>query len=163
MGVVFWITGFSGSGKTTLARQLVQDLKDRNPLFLDGDSLREIFGNQAYDFENRLALAHSYARLAKYLSDQGFPVVVATISMFEEVREWNRKNNKNYYEIYLKVSENLRKNKDVKGLFSQNATMVDSAQYQEPKYSDFIFENWENSVTQMSLKIVSKSRIMQLR
>lgn len=156
MGVVCWITGFSGSGKTTLAQQLIFDLQDKKPLLLDGDVLREILGNQCYDRESRLGLAHSYAKLAQYLSDQGFVVVVATISMFEEVREWNRNNIKNYYEVYLKVSEDLRKSKDVKGLFARKEVMVGSFYYEEPQKSDFTFENWETSPVQMSLKIMNK-------
>ena len=36
-------------------------------------------------------LAYCYSKLCKVLSDQGLTVIMSTISMFDEVREWNRK------------------------------------------------------------------------
>ena len=45
--MVIWIIGLFGSGKTTLAKEVV-DLVSRDGkavVLLDGDSLREVFGN----------------------------------------------------------------------------------------------------------------------
>ena len=116
--MVIWITGLSGAGKTTLAKELVSQLATENkePILLDGDQLREIFfdsSNQAisaHDRSSRLALALKYSGLARLLSEQGFWVIVATISLFKEVHDWNRKNFKNYYEVFLDTPiEELRK------------------------------------------------------
>ena len=41
-----------------------------------------------------------YAPLCKIISSQGITVVIATISMFEEVHYWNRANLPNYLEIF---------------------------------------------------------------
>lgn len=40
------------------------------------------------------------AKFAKFLNDQGIIVIVTTISMFNEIYDYNRKQLKNYYEIY---------------------------------------------------------------
>ena len=47
------------------------------------------------------------------LSDQGFSVVVSVIAMFEEIFEFNRKNIKNYVEVFLDVplDELVKRNK----------------------------------------------------
>lgn len=37
------------------------------------------------------------------LSDQGIDVIICKISMYDEVREWNRENIENYCEIYIEV------------------------------------------------------------
>ena len=47
MGNVYWITGLSGAGKTTIGKIFYGKLKEiySNTVFLDGDTLREVFGN----------------------------------------------------------------------------------------------------------------------
>ena len=124
MPSVIWITGLSGSGKTTLASGLVQKLISHNlPVIrLDGDELRHIFGVSATDQKihtrsARLSLARQYSRLCQSLSNQGFIVVIATISMFEEIYSWNRQNLPNYLEIYLKVPIDELRLRDPKGIY----------------------------------------------
>ena len=41
------------------------------------------------------------------LAGQGLNVVMATISMFHECREWNRANLPRYFEIYLRVPPDI--------------------------------------------------------
>lgn len=45
-------------------------------------------------------------------------VTCCTISMFDSVREWNRENISDYKEIYVKVSMDLLRARDQKGLYS---------------------------------------------
>lgn len=109
-GAVYWITGLSGSGKSTVALRLYQILQKENPgtVYLDGDRLREILGAatpDSYTPEERHLLAFTYAKLCKMLSEQKFTVICSTVSMLNDVREWNRKNINNYQEIYLKATE----------------------------------------------------------
>ncbi len=121
-GTVYWITGLSGSGKTTIGKCLYQRLRElkQNVIFLDGDMLRKVFGNNAgHSANERLELAMSYSRLCKMLSNQGIDVVCATISLFKEVHGFNRENIKNYYEIFIEcdIKELIRRDK--KGLYSK--------------------------------------------
>lgn len=75
-----------------------------NVVFLDGDILREVFGNDlGYSKEERLRSAYRNARLCRLLSDQGIDVVCATISLFNEIQQWNRKHIPGYKEIFLDV------------------------------------------------------------
>ena len=99
MNRVYWITGLSGAGKTTIGKKLYERLKEKNCniVFLDGDILREVFGGDlGYSREERVKCAMRYARLCKMLVEQGLDVICCTISMFDSVREWNRKNIKGY-------------------------------------------------------------------
>ena len=102
-GQVIWITGLSGAGKTTLAEELnvLLQKKHMHPILLDGDVLRNIFAKgsvvkESYDRNSRINLALKYGILSKTLSTQGFTVIIATISMFNEIYVWNRTNIKNY-------------------------------------------------------------------
>ena len=125
--MVIWITGLSGAGKTTLAKEIVSQLATENkkPILLDGDQLRKIFvdsSNQAisaHDRSSRLTLALKYSGLARLLSEQGFWVIVATISLFKEVHNWNRKNLKNYYEVFLDTPIEELKKRDSKKIYSR--------------------------------------------
>ena len=121
---IIWITGLSGSGKTTLASELNQRLRNMKlqPILLDGDILRKTFrasstDPQFYDRNARIEIGLKYALLCKHLSLQGFTVIIATISMFEEVYTWNRNNLPNYFEVYLKVPLKELRTRDPKSIY----------------------------------------------
>jgi len=171
MQKIIWITGLSGSGKSTLGSKVVEILRDRDEavVYLDGDQLREVFGlsqsaKGAYTREMRILLAMQYSRLCHILSSQGFIVVIATISMFKEIHEWNRSNLENYFEVFLKVSiEELRK-RNSKKIYSdyesgklQNVAGLDLP-VDEPKEPNLLFNFDEKVATiEMAEKIVAKA------
>ena len=148
--MLVWITGLSGAGKTTTAIALKKALKENhqiNAMHLDGDDLRDILQNTqtGYTHDERKKLAFTYARLAQNLSNQGAFVIISTISMFENIRQWNRQNNNDYFEIYLKISKKIRVARDPKNLYKHNENMADfSGQYQEPQNPDMIFDDTQN-------------------
>ena len=121
---VLWITGLSGAGKSTIARLLAGKMRSAGitVLELDGDVLRAIFSSTAgHAADERLKLAYSYARLCREVAAQGIPVICATVSMFHEVRRWNREHIPGYREIYLRVPVDELKKRDTKGLYASFA------------------------------------------
>jgi len=109
-GIVYWITGLSGAGKTTIGSLLYKKLRARkdNVVLLDGDVVRRAFGNDlGYTREDRHEMAMRYSRICRMLSEQGIDVVCCTISMFDDVRAWNRENIAEYREVYLRVSREV--------------------------------------------------------
>lgn len=126
-GTVYWITGLSGAGKTTVGKLFFEMLarKKKNVLFLDGDMLREVFGNDlGYGREDRLRCAMRYSRLCRLLASQGQDVVLCTISMFHEVRGWNRQNISQYKEIYIEVPMEVLKQRNQKGLYQSGSDVA---------------------------------------
>ncbi len=120
---VYWITGLSGSGKSTLGELLYQFLQGKNPatVYLDGDILRQVYGDHGgHDLNSRKMIAGKNARLCKLLSDQGIQVVIATISLFHEVQQWNRANIENYTEIFLNPPQSVIEARCSKGLYQKN-------------------------------------------
>ena len=121
-GTVYWITGLAGAGKTTIAKAIYAALRDKreNVVFLDGDLLRIVFGNDlGHDAADRRISAGRNSRLCKMLSDQGQDVVCATISLFHETHDWNRAQLTHYREIFLDVPMDVLRSRDQKGLYSR--------------------------------------------
>lgn len=141
-GLIF-ITGLSGSGKSTLAKALIQKIDEvynTKAIFLDGDVLRECVGNTDYSKDGREKMSMYYVRIAKMLVEQGFIVVLATISMFESIRKFNRENFTNYLEVYLNVNVDILRLRDSKGYYKDG---VDNMAFMQglvaPTQSDLVF------------------------
>lgn len=148
--MVYWFTGLSGAGKTTLGRLFYERLKEKysNTVFLDGDALRDVFGNDlGHSLLERKRSAMRNARLCKMLSDQGIQVVCATIALFKDCQIWNRENINGYFEIYIKVSMDTLIQRDPKGLYKKalngdikNVVGIDIP-FDEPYAPHIIVEN----------------------
>lgn len=146
-GTLYFFTGLAGAGKTTIGRLFYQHLKEKkdNVVIFDGDEIRQVMGDGlGYSIEDRFRSSlNRHFPLCKLLTDQGIDVVTCNVSMFSEVRDWNRKNIKNYKEIYIKVSKETLYERDQKGLYSSRARNVIGIDlpFDEPKTPDIIIEN----------------------
>jgi adenylylsulfate kinase-like enzyme/2-polyprenyl-3-methyl-5-hydroxy-6-metoxy-1,4-benzoquinol methylase len=141
---VIWVTGFSASGKTTVGRKLEARLRalGLNTIFLDGDELRSIFAERwGYERHERVDLAKVYFRLCSHLSSQGFIVVIAAVAMYDDVREWLKKNVPNSVEAYLDVPEDIRVRRDeeTKKIYKKQGNM--ELMYDRPQAPDLVIDN----------------------
>jgi adenylylsulfate kinase-like enzyme/SAM-dependent methyltransferase len=120
--MVYWLTGLSGAGKTTIGCSLYYKLKEEKPnvILLDGDVMSTFLVNYSgYEYDDRKRRAYVYSNMCKMLSDQGIDVICCSISMIDEIRDWNRKNIKMYYEIFIDVPLDVLKSRDNKALYSK--------------------------------------------
>ena len=160
-GKLIWITGLSGSGKSLVARKLKKKLDVKmNPfLHFDGDDIRKIFNFNKSDYNHRLKYAFSYSKLCKKLTDQNFNVILAAISMFDDVRKWNRKNIKNYFEIYIKCKKKDLQKKNKKNLYKGKKKNVVGKDIvpQLPKNPDaIIVNNFKNDLNLPINKVLNR-------
>lgn len=149
LGGLIWITGYSGAGKTTVARLVSDQLKTVNipVVLLDGDEIRSILGERyGHELDDRRQLAYVYSRLCKKIADCGVTVVIATVAMFEKVRQENRSSNERYLEVYLDVPLDVRQERDPKGLYKAAAARGGEALavngLEEPVNPDLVIKNY---------------------
>lgn len=161
-GTLYWITGLSGAGKTTIGTRLYYCLKDckRKVVLLDGDVLKRVVGKTvSYSRQDRLERAYQYSSLCALLVNQGLDVVICTIAMYDEVRDWNRRNTEKYIEIFLDVEDNVLQARNKKGLYMDDVKSVVGKDIKPefPKTPDIIINNNGSIPIDESVK-----KIMQL-
>ena len=168
MTKIYWITGLSGAGKTTIVKLLMRFYElNGGHILVDGEDithfarsdLRQVFGDDlGYAPEDRLKSAMRNARLCKMLAEQGLDVVCCTISMFDNVRQWNRENIPGYIEIYIKVSMETLQKRDQKGLYTNSDGSVAGVNFaiEEPKNPDLILENDGQFTPEEQVNIITK-------
>lgn len=155
-GTVYFFTGLAGAGKTTIGGLFYQRLKEKKPdaVFLDGDQLRGASGDfclttgailkeDRYTTEARRMGAYNTFQTCRNLADEGRDVVVCSISMYSDVRRWNRENIENYREVYVKVTRETLYRRDQKKLYSSGAKNVVGVDlpWDEPRHSDVVVQN----------------------
>lgn len=105
---VLWITGLSGSGKTTISKILFSKLKKKynNIVLLDGDILRanlKISTSGTFGYNSRKKIGLKYSAICKKYIDNGYFVIIAVMALHKAVHYWNKKNLKNYFDVFLQV------------------------------------------------------------
>lgn len=161
-GTTYWITGLSGAGKTTIGTSLYQYIlqKKSNVVFLDGDILRQVYQTEDYTLEGRKKLAYQHGRLCRMLNQQGIDVVICVIAMFDECREWNRNEIRNYREVYLEVPIEELIQRDQKQLYSRalrnevENVMGINMDFEEPKHPDIVIENYGKNNPEVVLRML---------
>ncbi len=120
--MVIWVTGLSGSGKSTLCEALRPKLKALRPnlVTLDGDVIRAAFGSDL-DFHeaDRVRQIKRIQAIAKVLADQDITVLVAALYCHPELLEWNRRNLREYFEVYVKADVEFLLGRDGKQLYGR--------------------------------------------
>ena len=162
LGGLIWITGYSGAGKTTVAQLVNEKLKELSipTVLLDGDEIRSMLGEKyGHELEDRKQLAYVYGRLCKKIADCGVTVVIATVAMFESVREENRVSNSRYLEVYLDVPLNVRQERDPKGLYKATvdkglSIASTTLGFEEPMYPDLVIKNYAEETPEGAASVI---------
>ena len=152
--MVVWFIGLSGSGKTTISNKFIKEIKKKTKkhiIHLDGDEIRFLFENRDYSVKGREKNAKVISNLSNFLNDDNVIVVASVLSIFPSWQLWNKKNIKNYFEVYVKVDFEKLLKREIKSLYKDalsgkinNVVGVD-IKFPEPN-PDYIFDNNENGL-----------------
>lgn len=141
--MVYWMTGLSGSGKTTLA-------KSTSLLNLDGDEIRNTINSDlGFSIDDREEHIRRISLMAKSLSDNGYDVIVSTISPTENIRNVAKDIIGNSFElIYINADIKECIKRDVKGLYKKKLNEMTGigSIYEEPSNYDYIINTKKQSI-----------------
>ena len=147
--MVIWITGLSGSGKSRV-NKILQTLlikKNKKTILLDGDNIRELYGNDLkFTEKDRKIQINRIQNLANFFQKDKKIVLVSALYSSRDLLKKNRKIFKNYFEVYLKAPLSVLLKRDIKNLYGpalrgkiKNVVGID-IKWQEPKNSNLIFD-----------------------
>ena len=156
-----WITGLPGSGKTTIGNHFYKKFRKffGPTLFVNGDDLRNIFKIKKFDIKSRKRLALQYGKFIKFIYSQNINIIFTCGAMFDEVRNYNKKNIRNYYEVFIDASlSQIIKQKKKKLYFKKQKNMIGiDLAVELPKKPDLaIKNNFKKSTKELSNIIFSK-------
>jgi adenylylsulfate kinase-like enzyme len=160
-GILFWITGFSGSGKTLIAKKIKKKIEKKyGPTILfSGDDIRTLFNLKGYTYNERYETVMKYCKLSKFIISQKINVIFAVVGLMSGIRQWNKKNIKNYLEIYVqsnikKVAK--RKQKKIYIKKSKNIVGID-IKPEFPKNPDIkIINNFDKNLDVLKIELLKK-------
>ncbi len=160
-GILFWITGLSGSGKTSLALKVFNFIKKNYgpSVVISGDDLRNIFNYKKFDKNSRLKYALSYSKFCKEITNQNINVIFSTVSLYNKVRSWNKKNIPNYLEIYIETNIEKLINEKKKHFYRTKLVNIvgKNIKAEFPKKPDIrIINNFTRSINQLKIELIKK-------
>ena len=125
--MVIWISGMPGTGKSTLARYYYNQQKKRikNLIMIDGDAFRKAMGNDlGYSLKDRKTNALRLINLTKYFSDQKVNVIISANLVFQNYRNWCKKNIANFLEVYIDSKKDLLIKRNKQKIFHKSKKNV---------------------------------------
>jgi len=160
-GIVFWITGISGSGKSTLSKKIYSFIKKKYgaTIILSGDNLRRIFKLNKYDKNYRLKLARQYTEFLKLITFNKVNVLFSVVGLFHEIHKYNRKQLKNYIEIFINSDFKIAEKRNQKYFYKNRANNVwgRDIEVEYPKKPHIILKNdFKKSMGFLSKELIKK-------
>tara|TARA_B100001057_G_C22380556_1_gene768233 strand:- start:132 stop:647 length:516 start_codon:yes stop_codon:yes gene_type:complete len=164
--MIIWITGLSGSGKTTLARNLINKLPKnikKKTIHIDGDNFRRIFNDLGHTLKDRKINAERVSKLVNFINiNLNVVIVVSLLSISQKWLNWNKINNKKYYQIFLDVPVHILKKRNVRKIYSNKNNVVGiHINYKKPINNYMTFKNIFNKkfLIQATKKILTNKNI----
>lgn len=169
--MVIWITGLSCSGKTLIGKELFQHIRLSHPntVFLDGDDVRQLFGESAgHTLEGRALNAQRFIKLCEFFDRSNIHVVGCILSVFPKNQLENRSKFNSYFEINIDVPLKKIIQRDNKGLYEQaisgnlnNVVGVDIEYPDQSSLADITIDN--SGVLDLDKILAQISRAIPLR
>lgn len=164
--MVIWIIGLAGAGKSTLAKLIKKKFEEINQksIVIDGEEVRSHFNHDlAYNLPDRKRNAKRIINFCKLLEKQEVNVIVPILHNFIDQRKSNKKEFKNYFEIYIKAKKETLFKRDKRKIYSnykkqkiKNIIGLD-LKFNPPKNPNIILKSEDNKFLNLNkvLKLIN--------
>lgn len=166
--MILWITGLSGSGKTTYSKYLINKFNKRikkKVIHIDGDKFRSIFNDLKYTLSDRLKNAERVSKLVNFLNKSNeFIIIVSILSISQKWLNWNRRNNKNYFQVFIDVPIDILRKRNIRNVYKKKNVVGINIKYIKPLNNDFVIKNnFKKLLLKKEVnKILNQKKINQL-
>ena len=103
--------------------------------------------------------ALSYSKFCKEITNQNINVIFSTVSLYNKVRSWNKKNIPNYLEIYIETNIEKLINEKKKHFYRTKLVNIvgKNIKAEFPKKPDIrIINNFTRSINQLKIELIKK-------
>ena len=128
-------------------------------VLFSGDDIRKIFSLNGYSYNERSNIVMKYCKLAKFVTNQNINVIFAVVGLISSARKWNKKNIKNYVEIYIKSDVKTIINKKKKKIYQSKKVNIVGLDIKPefPKKPDISFKNdFKKNIDSYSEELLKK-------
>jgi len=164
-GFTLWFTGLPGSGKSTVS-QLVADALRKRGLrveVLDGDVVRmSLSKGLGFSKEDRDANIKRVGFVCKLLSRNGVAAIAAAVSPYEETRQHNRREIKDYVEVFCRCPLEVLIKRDPRGMYKKaisgeipNFTGI-SDPYEEPSSPELVLHTDQENPDESASRVLQR-------
>lgn len=163
-GFAVWLTGFPASGKSTIARFLAALLAGHGAraFVLDSDDLRSLITPKPrYDAAERDRFYGTLADLARTLSENGVPVLVAATANRRAYRDRARAGIPRFLEVHVACPLEVCRKRDPKGIYRRAAAGTArnvpgvSAPYEPPLRPEVVVDGYRDPAGKSAQAIFS--------
>ena len=102
--MIIWLTGQPGSGKTTLANELLNAIKEKKTINIDGDDLRLLNKNKDFSKEGRIKNISTAISIARFLASKNYICILSIVAPYKYLRD-ELKEEFSFLEVYLFTDE----------------------------------------------------------
>ena len=102
--MIIWLTGQPGSGKTTLANELLNAIKEKKSINIDGDDLRLLNKNKDFSKEGRIKNISTAISIARFLASKNYICILSIVAPYKYLRD-ELKEEFSFLEVYLFTDE----------------------------------------------------------
>jgi len=163
-GYTLWLTGLPCSGKTTIANRTAEILRNFSidVVVLDGDIVRKkITVDCGYTREGRDKNITRIADICELITNNNVINIASVVSPTKKIRDYARKNIKNFSEIYIKCPQTICEKRDTKGYYKDYNQGIlknfvgKNIVYEEPKNPNLILETAIKSLDECCIELIS--------
>ena len=103
-----------------------------------------------------------YCKLSNFIVAQKINVIFAVVGLMSGIREWNRKNIKNYLEIYIKSDIKKIKKKGLKKIYKNRTKQIVGLDIKPelPKKPDIkIINKFDKNLDELKKELIKKIKL----